>query len=230
MRTRCATSGWCASHREADRLPPGPLPKAVAKPFVTTGQRHHRHGPLGGKPCTVDDQRQGSIASTRDFAGRPSGLQDAIAAQTPHDTAGRDQYRHPMQWDSDGGFSGSDPWLPMANPERLNVEHQREDADSLLSLYRGPLNLRSSLNGGISDVATEGTLLTYRRDDHVVAINFGEEPCKTPVVTRVIFSTTNHDGDWIALLSGIIGFPNSPYSSIEKCRCQFKPTNALHSR
>jgi alpha-glucosidase len=58
---------------------------------------------------------------------------------------GRDAVRTPMQWDATphAGFSNGAPWLPIANNFRLcNVEIQRSDPHSLLTLYRTLLHLR----------------------------------------------------------------------------------------
>jgi alpha-glucosidase len=58
---------------------------------------------------------------------------------------GRDPERTPMQWDSspNAGFSSGKPWLPIAKDSAtVNVAAQREDARSILSLYRQLLQLR----------------------------------------------------------------------------------------
>jgi alpha-glucosidase len=48
---------------------------------------------------------------------------------------GRDQERTPMQWSHDGAFTTGKPWLPYGNLA-INIEQQRNDPASLLSLYR----------------------------------------------------------------------------------------------
>jgi alpha-glucosidase len=60
---------------------------------------------------------------------------------------GRDPVRTPMQWNSDreAGFTAGTPWLPVnPNYHELNVEKQRSDPKSMLSLYRKMLQLRRS--------------------------------------------------------------------------------------
>jgi glycosidase len=49
-----------------------------------------------------------------------------------------------MQWTSGpkGGFTSGTPWLPTHDPRRTNVSSQRDDPDSLLSLYRHLIGLR----------------------------------------------------------------------------------------
>jgi alpha-glucosidase len=48
---------------------------------------------------------------------------------------GRDPERTPMQWTREGGFTSGAPWLPYGDLSR-NVEDERKDPKSLLSLYR----------------------------------------------------------------------------------------------
>ena len=58
---------------------------------------------------------------------------------------GRDPERTPMQWDegAQAGFTGGRPWLPLPEDFRgCTVAAQREDPQSLLSLYRRLLSLR----------------------------------------------------------------------------------------
>jgi alpha-glucosidase len=70
------------------------------------------------------------------YQGDEIGMADGPGATPPFDRAGRDGARHPMQWDRHGGFTTGTPWLPMVDPEERNVADQREDADSVLNLYR----------------------------------------------------------------------------------------------
>ena len=67
-----------------------------------------------------------------------------------YDRAGRDRFRHPMQWDASasGGFSTGEAWLPPVDPERTNVEDQREDPHSTLSLVRDLLTVRRVMGDG----------------------------------------------------------------------------------
>ncbi|MEX2245292.1 MAG: alpha-amylase family glycosyl hydrolase [Dehalococcoidia bacterium] len=48
---------------------------------------------------------------------------------------GRDPERTPMQWSRSGGFTSGEPWLPYGDIP-ANVEDERADPASLLSLYR----------------------------------------------------------------------------------------------
>jgi alpha-glucosidase len=101
------------------------------------------------------------------------------------DVAGRDPARTPMQWDASpgGGFTTGDPWLPL-NPEtrRVNVAAQRQDATSILALYRRLIAVRRESTalrrGGYRPL--EGTpdgVFAYLREGDgerwLVALNFG---------------------------------------------------------
>jgi alpha-glucosidase len=57
----------------------------------------------------------------------------------------RDECRTPMPWDASekGGFTTGDPWLPITpNLDAVNVEAQRDNPDSMLTLYRQLLTYR----------------------------------------------------------------------------------------
>ncbi len=78
------------------------------------------------------------------YQGDEIGMRDGPGHQPPYDRAGRDAHRHPMQWDATpkGGFTTGTPWLPLVDPADRNVADQREDPESLLSLYRDLLGWR----------------------------------------------------------------------------------------
>ena len=87
------------------------------------------------------------------YAGEEIGMRDADAPLNRHDRAGRDAERTPMQWDASptGGFTTGEPWLPLVDPAATNVEAQRDDPGSLLSLYRQLIAARresAALGGG----------------------------------------------------------------------------------
>jgi alpha-glucosidase len=93
----------------------------------------------------------------------------------------RDPARTPMQWDAAGSFTSGEPWLPFApDHERVNVEAQRDDPDSLLSLYRRLLALRRTepdlVSGAYRTISTDNGVLTFARGDTItVSINLGSE-------------------------------------------------------
>ncbi|HEX2257173.1 MAG TPA: alpha-amylase family glycosyl hydrolase [Afifellaceae bacterium] len=100
---------------------------------------------------------------------------------------GRDGCRTPMQWDDspNAGFSKIEPWLPVAdNYPVVNVEAERRDPESFLSLHRRLLALRREhpalALGDYVPLATQGDLLAYRRrlgeEELLVALNLGSDP------------------------------------------------------
>lgn len=81
------------------------------------------------------------------YYGEEIGMVDATALPgAPHDRAGRDAQRTPMQWDATphGGFTTGEPWLPLVDPAQRNVTAESSDPASLLNLYRRLLALRRS--------------------------------------------------------------------------------------
>jgi len=77
-------------------------------------------------------------------------LRDPMWERSGHTQRGRDGCRVPMPWEGvtpPFGFTQGpgEPWLPMPDEwARLTAEAQLEDADSMLSLYRQAIELRSS--------------------------------------------------------------------------------------
>jgi alpha-glucosidase len=107
---------------------------------------------------------------------------DGPPGETLYDRAGRDRFRHPMQWDASasGGFTTGEPWLPAVDPAASNVEDLRDDPRSMLSLVRELIVLRRELGEGFEPVDTVDGVLAYRRGGHVVAINTTSEPRPAP--------------------------------------------------
>jgi len=100
---------------------------------------------------------------------------------------GRDPERTPMQWDSSthAGFTNGTPWLPVApDYTRYNVEVEREDPASMLTLVRRMLTLRrqsSSLSvGSYTDVPSDAPdVFSFMREHEgermLVLLNFSHE-------------------------------------------------------
>src|SRR4051794_19571031 len=84
------------------------------------------------------------------YQGDEIGLADGPGGEREYDRAGRDRFRHPMQWDGSpsGGFTTGAPWLPPVDPAETNVEAQRDDPRSMLALVRDLLALRRGAGGG----------------------------------------------------------------------------------
>jgi alpha-glucosidase len=117
----------------------------------------------------------------------PDRIQDPFEKNVPGLGLGRDPERTPMQWSAElnAGFTRGEPWLPVAEDYKTrNVEAQREDSRSMLTLTRRLLELRRrepALNvGSYVAVPTQGSLLAYRRREgdsrFLVVLNFAGEP------------------------------------------------------
>jgi alpha-glucosidase len=87
----------------------------------------------------------GDEIGMKDVPIPPSLVRDPWEKNEPGLGLGRDPERTPMQWDASlhAGFTSGEPWLPVAGDHhRTNVENQRSDHGSILSLYRRLLALR----------------------------------------------------------------------------------------
>jgi alpha-glucosidase len=116
----------------------------------------------------------------------PGQVQDPLERRVPGFGIGRDPARTPMRWDSseNAGFSAAPPWLPVAaDYVASNVEAQRGDPASILSLYKELLRLRRaekalSVGAYRSEHADDDTLVFSRSHDGVTwlaAFNFAAE-------------------------------------------------------
>ena len=75
----------------------------------------------------------------------PDRVQDPLEKQQPGHGLGRDPERSPMPWDNNqsAGFTRAEAWLPLvADWRNMNVEVQRNNPASMLSLYRRLIALR----------------------------------------------------------------------------------------
>jgi alpha-glucosidase len=108
---------------------------------------------------------------------------DGPPGEVRFDRAGRDRFRHPMQWDGSprGGFSTGEPWLPAVDPGERNVEDQRDDPASMLSLVRELIALRRELGDGFELLDAAEGVVAYRRGEHTVAVNTTPESRPVPL-------------------------------------------------
>jgi alpha-glucosidase len=137
----------------------------------------------------------------------PEAVQDPYEKNVPGLGLGRDPERTPMQWspESNAGFSSGRPWLPLS-PDfpTVNVELERQDPASMLSLYRGLLSLRRSRAtlhvGDYASLDTRAPVLGYVRSSgaerDAVLLNLGDasERLALPELehARVLLSTHDH--------------------------------------
>jgi alpha-glucosidase len=130
------------------------------------------------------------------YQGDEIGLADGPGGERVYDRAGRDRFRHPMQWDASppGGFTTGDAWLPPVDPEDTNVESQRDDPRSMLSLVRDLLTLRRLLGAGLQLIDAPPGVLAYSRGDHTIAINTTAESKRAPLDGDLVLETA--PGAW----------------------------------
>jgi len=145
----------------------------------------------------------------------PELAQDPWEQNEPGLGVGRDPWRTPLQWDgsANGGFSSGRPWLPLdPNYRDCNVARLRDDARSILSLYRRLIKLRRehrSLSVGAARVSgADHNVLCFERslgDERiVVALNFApdSQPLQIPglLESEILLSTlmdrTGRPTDW----------------------------------
>ena len=116
----------------------------------------------------------------------PDQVRDPWEKNLPGLGVGRDGCRTPMQWDPTprAGFSDTEPWLPLSQNSVLNVATERQDAASMLSLYRALIALRRARPelalGAYKPISATESLLVFEREHQgqhsLVALNFGREP------------------------------------------------------
>ncbi|HEU4326296.1 MAG TPA: alpha-amylase family glycosyl hydrolase [Roseiflexaceae bacterium] len=171
-----AWPNWVLGNHDQPRLASrvGPQQAPVAALLLLT---------LRGTPTLY----YGDELGMRDVAIPPDLVQDPQEKNVPGLGLGRDPERTPMQWSGDphAGFSVAEPWLPVAGDyEMVNVAVQREDPDSLLSLYRRLIALRRATPalavGTCVEVVGQDDLLTYVREHGaqrmLVVLNMGSQP------------------------------------------------------
>ncbi|MEU6412026.1 glycoside hydrolase family 13 protein [Microbispora sp. NPDC046933] len=125
-------------------------------------------------------------------------LQDPQRLRDPD--SGRDGCRVPLPWTQDKPFGFAPPgaesaWLPI--PEswgRLSVEAQRDDPESMLTLYRRALRLRRELPGlGDGPLvwldSPEGSLAFSRGEGFVCAVNLRDRPVELTVAGELLLAS-----------------------------------------
>lgn len=126
---------------------------------------------------------QGDEIGQRDATLAQEDLRDPLGVlYWPH-YAGRDGGRTPMQWRDapGGGFAGPGvrPWLPLGDVAAQNVESQRSDPGSMLTLTRDLIALRRRTpdlrTGSYTTLDAPGGVWAWRRGTSaVVAVNMSD--------------------------------------------------------
>jgi alpha-glucosidase len=146
----------------------------------------------------------GDEIGMRDVPIPPGRIQDPFEKNVPGRGLGRDPERTPMQWSAHAhaGFTTAEPWLPIAAdyPE-VNVEAQRGQPRSILTLYRRLIALRRGEPalevGRVEPLESDGSVLAYIRRGRegegafLAALNLGAAPqsLRIPHDGRVALST-----------------------------------------
>ncbi|MHC5375303.1 glycoside hydrolase family 13 protein [Enterococcus sp. LJL120] len=129
----------------------------------------------------VDD-----IESRRMYAERSAAGYSKEEMLTSINAKGRDNARHPMQWNDgpNAGFSQGTPWLPVGNASEINVDAALADKNSLFYTYKRLIELRKKeatiIDGDYQVIETNNPLvLAYQRqlgsDKILVVVNFSKE-------------------------------------------------------
>jgi alpha-glucosidase len=141
------------------------------------------------------------------YQGDELGMPDGPGAVPPHDRAGRDAHRHPMQWTRTGGFTTGEPWIPMLGLPGLSVAEQEGEPASMLNLYRKLIALRRDLGPDLEFLDAEPGVLAYRRGGHVIAINLAAEARPSPVEGSAVLHTGGPEaesGDQLGAGEGVV--------------------------
>lgn len=112
------------------------------------------------------------------FQGDELGMPDVPVTGEPQDRNGRDPFRVPMRWDDSEhwGFSTAVPWLQSAARQDVpSVDAQDADPESMLSLTRRAIAMRREMSGAAELLESAPQTIVIGRDDHVVAVNVGDE-------------------------------------------------------
>jgi len=124
-------------------------------------------------------------------------LKDPVGQRFWPEDQGRDSCRTPMQWSAEDGvgFStpGVEPWLRYGDYRGFNVEDQKDDPASALSLSRALISLRRASRdlrtGGYEAMESPEKTWVYRRGSTTIALNFSDEPARVAAPGAVRLST-----------------------------------------
>jgi alpha-glucosidase len=134
----------------------------------------------------------------------PKGRLEDPVGKRLYPVYGRDPERTPMPWSPQpgGGFTapGEEPWLPFGDLAACNVEDQRRDPNSVLSLCRDLIALRVAVPdlraGPYTRHAAEGGLWVWRRGERVVvALNLGGDPARVEMANGILRISTRRERD-----------------------------------
>ena len=163
---------------------------------------------LRGTPVLYQGDEIGQLDATL----TQEDLRDPLGVRFWPYYAGRDAGRTPMQWRDvpGGGFAdpGVTPWLPLSELGPHNVESQRGDPDSMLTLARDLIALRRrtpELVGGsyASLDGPDGVWVWRRGEATVVAVNLSDDEVVLGDVEGTLALGTDRRRDGEVLGSGL---------------------------
>jgi alpha-glucosidase len=117
---------------------------------------------------------------------------------------GRDAGRTPVQWSNaeGGGFTdpGVEPWLPLGNTADCNVEDQRDDSQSMLTLIRDLIALRrttpSLTDGAYASLITPAGVWAWTRGkDLQVVLNMSDQEQTVSGIAGTVLLATQRERD-----------------------------------
>ena len=136
-------------------------------------------------------------------------IRDPVGLRSWPEDPGRDRGRTPMHWtDADGaGFTsaGIEPWLPVGDHRAVNVDDQRTDPASVLSLTRDLIALRKRspglTRGSYRSLPAPRHVWAWTRgDEWTVVLNLGEDEATVGGAAGAIelHSTRARDGERVS--------------------------------
>jgi alpha-glucosidase len=151
-----AWPNWVLGNHDQPRIASrvGPAQARIAAMLLLT---------LRGTPTIY----MGDELGMRDTVLAADALRDPAELRQPGLGLGRDPERTPFPWqDGPGaGFTTGTPWLPIGDD--IPAARQEADPGSMLNFHRALIALRRAhpalVAGGITEVATQGDVLVYRR-------------------------------------------------------------------
>jgi alpha-glucosidase len=127
-------------------------------------------------------------------------LLDPVGERFWTDDKGRDPCRTPMHWSADpgAGFTeeGVEPWLPFGDHGACNVDDQRDDPGSVLSLARALIGLRNERadlrRGAYATIASpDGTWVYSRGPSTIVALNLSDSEAVIDEIEGTVVGCTH---------------------------------------
>jgi alpha-glucosidase len=127
-------------------------------------------------------------------------LLDPVGERFWTEDKGRDPCRTPMHWSADpgAGFTeeGVEPWLPFGDHRACNVDDQKDDPGSVLSLARALIGLRNERadlrRGAYATIASpDGTWVYSRGPSTIVALNLSDNEAVIDEIEGTVVGCTH---------------------------------------